>query len=82
MEKLKLYTITKSSTDKTFEVGNIIWISDNGDLNSVKGKGWLSKEEWDVQNTNDFEVTDCKTHYLYVDRGSETVKKCQRINYF
>lgn len=39
MEKLKLYTITKSSTDRTFEVGDIIWLSENNDLNSVRGKG-------------------------------------------
>lgn len=75
MEKLKLYTITKSNTDGSFEVGDIIWLSENGDLNSVQGKGWLSKEEWDVPNTNDFEVTECKTHYLDVDRGVESVRK-------
>lgn len=75
MEKLKLYTIIKASTDRTFEVGDIVWISENDDLNSVIGKGWLSKEEWDVQNTNDFEVTECKTHYLDVYRGTETVRK-------
>lgn len=33
MEKLKLYTVIKSSTDGTIETGNIIWISENGDLN-------------------------------------------------
>ena len=27
MEKLKLYTVTKGSTDGTIEMGNIIWIS-------------------------------------------------------
>lgn len=77
MEKLKLYTITKSSTDRSFEVGDMIWISENGDLNSVKGKGWLSKEEWDVPNTNDFDIAECKTHYLDVNRGVESVRKMQ-----
>lgn len=33
MENLKLYTVTKGSTDGTIEMGNIIWISKNGDLN-------------------------------------------------
>ena len=33
MEKLRLYTVTKSSTDGTIETGNIIQISENGDLN-------------------------------------------------
>lgn len=75
MKKLKLYTVIKASTDGTFEVGDIVWLSDNNDLNSVRSKGWLSKEEWDVPGTNDFEVTECKTHYLDIDRGAESVRK-------
>ena len=75
MEKLKLYTVIKASSDKTFDVGDIIWLSENEDLNSVNGKGWLPKEEWDVPNTNDFDITECKTHYLLVDRWSEIVRK-------
>ena len=56
MDKLKAYTVIKSSTDKTIEVGDIIWLSANGDLNSIKGQGWLSEEEWNIDGTNDFEV--------------------------
>ena len=37
MEKLKLYTVTKPSSDGTFVAGDIIWLSANGDLNSCKG---------------------------------------------
>lgn len=77
MKKLELYVVTKASTDGTFEVGDIIWLSNNGDLNSVMGKGWLSQEEWNVPNINDFEVIECKTHYLDVIRGVETVRKCK-----
>lgn len=75
MDKLKTYTVIKSSTDETIEVGDIIWLSENGDLNSVKNGGWLSKDEWDVSDTNDFEVEECKTHYLDVFNGSESVRK-------
>ena len=75
MEKLKLYTITKPSTDGTIEVGDIIWISANGDLNSIKGQGWLSEEEWNIDGTNDFEVEECTTHYLDIVNGSESVRK-------
>ena len=32
MEKLKLYTVTKPSSDGTFVTGDIIWLSANGDL--------------------------------------------------
>lgn len=33
------YGIIKSSTDGSFGVGDIIWLSENGDLNSVQGRG-------------------------------------------
>ena len=75
MEKLKLYTVTKSSTDGTFQMGDIIWLSENGDMNDAKAKGWLSKDEWDIAGTNDFEVEECKTHRLVVMYGSEMIVK-------
>ena len=75
MEKLKLYTVTKPSSDETLQVGDIIWLSENGDLNDAKAKGWLSKHEWNVAGTNDFEVEECKTHRLLVASGEEMVIK-------
>ena len=75
MEKLKLYTVTKPSSDETLQVGDIIWLSENGDLNDAIAKGWLSKDEWDVAGTNDFEVEECKTHRLLVVSGEEMVVK-------
>ena len=75
MEKLKLYTVTKPSSDGTFQAGDIIWLSENGDLNDAKAKGWLSKDEWDVDGTNDFEVEECTTHYLDITNGSESIRK-------
>lgn len=39
MEKLKLYIVTKSSTDKTFKSGDLIWLSSNGDLNNAMSGG-------------------------------------------
>ena len=75
MEKLKLYTVTKSSTDGTFQMGDIIWLSENGDMNNAKAGGWLSKDEWDVAGTNDFEAEECKTHRLLVISGEEMVVK-------
>lgn len=75
MEKLKLYTVTKSSTDKTLEVGDIIWLSENEDLNSCKCSGWLSKSEWNNPGTNDFEVTECTDYYLDVTSDHEKVRK-------
>lgn len=75
MEKLKLYTVTKPSSDNTFQTGDIIWLSKNGDLNNAMAKGWLSKDEWDVNGINDFEVEECKTHRLIVIDRHEMVAK-------
>lgn len=75
MEKLKLYLVTKSSTDTTFQAGDMIWLSENGDLNSVKGKGCLPKDEWNTKYTNDFECEVCNTHYLDVADGMECVRR-------
>ena len=75
MDKLKLYTVIKPSSDETLQVGDIIWLSENGDLNDARAKGWLTKDEWDVAGTNDFEVEECKTHHLVVMYGSEMIVK-------
>lgn len=75
MEKLKLYTVIKSSSDKNVKVGDTIWISENGDLNFAKEKGWLTKEEWDSPQTNDFEVEECADYYLDVFQRAEIVRK-------
>ena len=75
MEKLKLYTVTKPSLDETLQVGDIIWLSENGDLNDAMAKGWLSKDEWNVAGTNDFEVEECTTHHLLVLDRHEMVLK-------
>ena len=74
MEKLKLYTVTKTSSDETLQIGDIIWLSENKDLNNAN-KGFLSKHEWEVAGTNDFEVEKCRTHHLLVVSGEEMVVK-------
>ena len=74
MEKLKLYIVTQSSSDKTFKSGDLIWLSENGDLNNAMSKGWLSIEEWDRLGTNDFECEISNTHYLEVVSGREAIR--------
>lgn len=77
MEKLKLYTVTKSSSDGYIKIGDMIWLSENGDLNSCQGMGFLTEDEWNNLKRNDFEVEECKTHYLDVINGHEQVRKIQ-----
>lgn len=74
MEKLKLYIVTKPSTDKTFKGGDLIWISSNGDLNNAMAGGWLSEDEWNIDGTNDFEYEICNTHYLDVINRRECIR--------
>lgn len=75
MEKLKLYTVVKSSSDNTIMKGDIVWLSLNNDLNSTRNAGWLTKEEWDSPKTKDFEVEECREYYLDVYNGCEHVRK-------
>lgn len=75
MENLKLYTVTKGSTDGTIEMGNIIWISKNGDLNITWRKGFLIHDEWDNPDTKDFKVKPCEDYYLEVANWHEIVRK-------
>ena len=75
MEKLKLYVVTKGSTDGYVEEGDLVWLSQNRDLNSVRCKGLLEELEWDQPNTNDFEVEESEEYYLDIYKGVESVRK-------
>lgn len=78
MEKLKLYTVTKSSSDRIIQDGNIIWLSENGDLHFVRGCGWLTQDQWDRPETNDFEFEECQDYYLDVVGKQEIVRTRQQ----
>ena len=78
MEELKMYRVTKPSSDGTVQVGNNVWLSKNGDLNFVEGKGWLPKDEWNNPGTNDFEVEDNDEYSLRITSGREIVIKSKK----
>lgn len=78
MKNLKshiVYVVTKSSTDNSIVKGDIVWLSVNGDLNLAQERCWLTKAEWDVSGTNDFEVEECRDYYLDVNNGYECVRQ-------
>lgn len=75
MEKLTAYIVKKSSTDKTFKSGDIIWLSGNGNLNNAMAGGWLERQEWDTPKTNDFEYELCNTHCLVTSGGKEFIRR-------
>lgn len=75
MQKLTVYRVTKDSSDGTFIKGDLIWLSENEDLNSVEGKGWLTKDEWSNQKTKDFMYEEAKEYKVIKENGREYVKK-------
>ena len=77
MEKLKAYRIIKGSTDGTFQIGEIIWKSPNGDINSVQGKGWIVPSEVDSR-TLDFECEEAEDYKVIRIGGSEICKPIER----
>ena len=63
LEALKPYRVVKSSSDNTFVSGDIIWMSENGDINSVQAAGYINPHEvgektmdFEAESTSDFEV--------------------------
>lgn len=76
LEVLKPYRIAKSSSDRTFVSGDIIWISDNGDINSVQAAGCINPHEvgrktldFEVEITSNFEVVKTNGSEIYRRRG-------------
>lgn len=73
MQPLKAYTVIKGSTDRTLREGDIVWLSENEDLN-ISG-GWLSKDEWNRPETNDFIIEECATHCVLKNGKREILMK-------
>ena len=75
LEKLKPYRITKKSSDGSFLVDDIIWISDGGEINSVTAGGFIYPDEGDSA-TFDFEAEQTHEWKVVTIGGSEF---CRRI---
>ena len=79
MEKFKLYTVIKGSTDGLIKIDDIVWLAENGDLNIAQCKVWLTKEEWSNPKTKDFKVEPCKDYCLDIEKGYEIVRKVNNV---
>lgn len=75
MEKMKAYNVIKNSSDKTFILGEIIWISENGDINSVQAAGAINPYEVGCK-TLDFKVEVASDYEVIKANGSEI---CRRV---
>lgn len=79
MKPLTPYCIIKDSSDGTFVKGDILWKSENGDLNSVTGNGFLPFSEQD-EAANDFECVDAPDwRVTRVDNGYSTHEICKKV---
>lgn len=79
MKPLIPYCVIKDSSDKTFTKGNIIWKSENGDLNSVTGNGFLPFSDQD-EASNDFECVDAPDWMVTkVNNGYSSHEICQKV---
>lgn len=71
------YRVIKDSTDETFKKDDFIWMSEDGSV-TVAG-GFLSKEEWNQEKTNDFEVEPSKEYSILKTPGMEAIVKNESI---
>ena len=76
MDKLKPYRVIKDSSDRTFISGDIIWISQNGDINNMNANGWITPSEVEAE-TLDFEAENTDEFAILITGKQEI---CRRIS--
>ncbi|RHU18603.1 hypothetical protein DXD92_04465 [Blautia sp. TM10-2] len=64
MERNKLYTVTKASSDNVIRLGDLIWLSEDDVLHSIMYMGTCLRKNWDIPGQNDFQVEPCEKFYL------------------
>lgn len=81
LEKLKPYRITKKSSNGTFLTGDVIWISECGEINSVHGGGFIYPDEGDSA-TWDFEAEEAKDWEVISVGEHEFCRKLKKTTNF
>lgn len=74
LQPLVAYEITKGSSDRTFSVGDIIWMSENGDINNVKAGGWITPSECQKESL-DFECVEAPDYETFKVGNIETCRQ-------
>lgn len=74
LQPLVAYEITKGSSDRTFSVGDIIWMSENGDINNVKAGGWITPSECQKESL-DFECVEAPDYEVFKIGNIETCRQ-------
>lgn len=79
MKPLIPYRVVKGSSDGTFIKGDVLWKSENGDINSIAGNGFFSFPEQD-EASNDFECVEAVGWKVTkVDNGYNYYERCEKI---
>ena len=77
---LIVYRIVKNSSDRTFEVGDLIWETKNGDIMCPNKGGWIEKEEFQShQEMSDFEAEVDKEHFVFSTGKQERMMSIQEM---
>ena len=77
---LIVYRIVKNSSDRTFEVGDLIWKTKNGDIMCPNKGGWIEKEEFQShQEMSDFEAEVDKEHFVFSTGKQERMMSIQEM---
>lgn len=93
MERNKLYTVTKASSDNVIRLGDLIWLSEDDVLHSIMYMGTCLRKNWDVPGQNDFQVEPCEKFHLgdchgvpiplrnrnYIVTDEEMIEKAQKL---
>lgn len=94
MERNKLYTVTKASSDDVIRLGDLIWLSEDDTLNSIMYMGTCLRKNWDVPGQNDFQVEPCEKFHLgdchgvpiplrnrnYIVTDEKMIEKAQKLS--
>lgn len=77
MKPLTPYRVIKDSFDTSLQKGDIVWLSENGDLNLADPTypGWLTEREWKTPETSDFEIVPAPDYKLICLGRTETIIK-------
>ena len=80
MKPLVAYRVIKGSADGTFNINDLIWLSENGMVTDCSG--FLDKEEWNQKDTNDFEVEECHDYCVLKWKDTEGLRKCEDMPFY
>lgn len=73
LQPMTPYRITKESSDHTFIEGDIIWVSENGDINNIHGSGWITPSEC-LKESLDFECVEAHDYEVLKYGNSEVCR--------